>query len=218
MLGFILSVFLFASPAMGEKFELSVTNSFQTITDPNWKKISASGVHNATGMTMGYSLSEKFSLIVGFNTGRAGSKLLVPMADGSEDEDFGFNIATTLIHYQLGSRYRWKWKRRWVPTTTVAFQLGHAILRMDENIEVEGGEVTNRYSAAAMGFEFGGGMEYTLAFLNKETVRLNIGLEAGFTKLFELHFNDKDSGPEPIPLGLLNTGGPYMTLSLGTRF
>ena len=71
-------------------------------------------------------------------------------------EEQGFNLATTLTHYQLGARYRWNWKKRLVPTTTVALQLGHATLRMDENIDNDGEEVETRNEAVAMGFEFGG--------------------------------------------------------------
>jgi len=218
MLGLILSTFLFVTPAMGEKFELAVTSSFQTVRDPRWEKISATAAHSATGMTMGYSVSDTTSILVGFQTGRTGSRLLIPTDDGFEDEDFGFNIASTLNHYQLGARYRWNWKPRWVPTTTVALQLGHAILRMDENVDVEGGEVTNRYSAVAVGFEFGGGIEYTVAYLNKDTVRINLGLETGFTKLFDLRFKDEESGPKPITLGELDMSGIFFKLSLGTRF
>jgi hypothetical protein len=218
MLGFMLSALLFVMPAKAEKFELSVTSSLQSVLDPRWEKISAAPLHSATGLTMGYAMSDRISLVAGFNTGRTGSRLLIPDESGTEDEPLGFNIAATVIHYQFGVRYRWKWKRRWVPTTTVMFQLGHGILRMDENVNVEGKEVTNRYAATALGFEFGGGMEYTFAFLNDEKVRVNLGLETGFTNLFEWKFEDDDSSSEAIPLGILDMGGIYMTLSLGTRF
>jgi len=203
---------------MAEKYELAVTNGVQTVRDPRWEKVGAAAAHSATGLTMGYSVSKTTSILVGFQTGRTGSRLLIPTADGFEDEDFGFNIATTLNHYQLGARYRWNWKPRWVPTTTVALQLGHAILRMDENVDVEGGEVTNRYSATAVGFEFGGGLEYTAAYLNKGNVRINLGLETGFTKLFDLRFKNEDSGPQPIPLGEMDLSGLFFKFSLGTRF
>ena len=218
MFGIILPVLLASTPAMAEKFEVSVTTHMQGIRDPRWEKVSARRLHSATGLTVGYSISDTTSIIVGFNTGKAGSRLLIPTENGDVSDDFGFNIATTLTQYQLGARYRWKWKRRWVPTTTVQFQLGHAVLRMDENIDHDGSEVASRYSATAFGFEFGGGMEYTVAFLSEDAVRINVGLEAGYTNLFKLRFKDNQSGPDPISIGELNTGGPYVTLSLGSRF
>jgi len=218
MFGIILPVFLASMPAMAEKFEVALTTSVQGVRDPRWDKVNAERLHSATGLTVGYSITDTTSIIGGFNTGRAGSRLLIPTEDGEVKEDFGFNIATTLSQYQLGARYRWKWKRRWVPTTTVQFLLGHAVLRMDENIDNDGGEVASRYSATAFGFELGGGMEYTVAFLSKDAVRINVGIEAGYTNLFKLRFKDNESGPDPISIGELNTGGPFLTLSLGSRF
>ena len=73
-------------------------------------------------------------------------------------------------------------------------------------------------TAGARLFEFGGGLEYTVAYLSDEQVRFNVGFEAGYTNLMKLSFKAKDNGPEETSLGELNPGGPFLTLSIGTRF
>ena len=213
----ILALILSGPPAAhAQTYELALTTSVQTVRDPRWETVKAAPVHSPSGLVAGAQVSNGTSIILGFNTGRAGSKILVPTADGMEEQ--GFNLATTLTHYQLGARYRWNWKKRLVPTTTVALQLGHATLRMDENIDNDGEEVETRNEAVAMGFEFGGGLEYTVAYLSDEQVRFNVGFEAGYTNLMKLSFKATENGPEEASLGELNPGGPFLTLSVGTRF
>ena len=208
---------LLAQPnAHAQKYEVALTTSVQGMRDPRWETVNSSQVHSPSGLVAGVEVSSGTSIIVGFNTGRAGSKILVPTVNEADEQ--GFHLATTLTHYQLGARYRWKWKKRLVPTTTVALQLGHATLRMDENIDNDGEEVETRNEALAMGLEFGGGLEYTVAYLSNEQVRFNVGFEAGYTNLMKLNFKATEQGPEETSLGELNPGGPYLTLSVGTRF
>ena len=202
--------------AHAQKYEVAVTTAVQGVRDPRWETVSSAPLHKPGGLVAGMEVSKGTSIIVGFNTGSSGSKILVPTVDGMDEQ--GFHLATTLTHYQLGARYRWKWKKRLVPTTTLSMQLGHATLRMDENIDNDGEEVETRNEAMAMGFEIGGGLEYTVAYLSNEQVRFNVGFEAGYTNLMKLKFKTTDNGPEATSLGELNPGGPFLTLSFGTRF
>jgi len=208
---------LLAQPnAHAQKYEVALTTSVQGMRDPRWETVNAAPTHSPSGLVAGVEVSKGTSIIVGFNTGRAGSEILVPSVDGMDEQ--GFHLATTLTHYQLGARYRWKWKKRLVPTTTIALQLGHATLRMDENIDNDGEEVETRNEALAMGFEIGGGLEYTVAYLSNEQVRFNVGFEAGYTNLMKLHFKATEHGSEETSVGELNPGGPFLTMSIGTRF
>ena len=219
MLGNILtSLLCVATPASAQQFEVSVNSSLQRERDPRWEKVSATPIHTSTGLTVGMVLADNLSVIMGFNTGKAGSMITVPTGIDGQDSDLGFNLATTVTQYQLGARYRWKWRRRLIPTTTLKANLGHASLRMDEDIENEGDEVSKRYSALAGGFEIAGGLEYTVAFLSEDQVRINVGFEAGYTNLLKLRFNDNNSANDPISVGELNLGGPYMTMYVGSRF
>ena len=217
MIALPLALSLLAQPAAhAQQYEVALTTSIQNVRDPRWETVDADPLHTPSGLVAGMEVSKGTSIIVGFNTGRAGSEILVPTADGMDPQ--GFHLATTLTHYQLGARYRWNWRKRLVPTTTIALQLGHATLRMDENIDNDGEEVETRNKAVSMGFEFGGGLEYTVAYLSNEQVRFNVGFEAGYTNLMKLHFEATDNGTEATSLGELNPGGPFMTLSVGTRF
>ena len=222
MFGPILSALLgltaLTSSATAAQFEVSVTSSLAAVRDPRWDKLSANRVHSATGVSVGMGISDSLSAIVGFNTGKTGSMILVPGTDDTSKSRLGFNLATTLTQYRLGARYRWKWLKRLVPTTTISALLGHASIRMDEDINNDGDEVSGHYTAMAGGLEFGGGLEYTLAFLSDEEVRINLGLEAGYTNLLKLSFDHKQRSDVPISLGDLNLGGAFMTLYLGSRF
>ena len=213
-----LLTFLFLTPADAHatRFEVSLTSHFQNVRDPRWATVSSTSFHSASGLTAGMEVSPGTSIIVGFNTGREGSRILVPTIDGVKEQ--GFNLATTITHYQLGARYRWNWKKRLVPTTTLSMQIGHASLRMDENIDNDGEEVETRHEAMAMGFEIGGGLEYTVAYMSNEDVRFNIGFEAGYTNLMKLRYKATENGPVETSLGEINLGGPFLTLSAGTRF
>jgi hypothetical protein len=222
MFGLLLSALIALPTATADQFEISVTRSLQSVGDPRWRKLSSIPVHSATGVSVGMSMTNNLSILLGFNTGKAGSKILVPgAASNSHNEppgDLSFNLATTLTQYQLGARYRWKWRKRLVPTTTIQALFGHASLRMDEDVENDGGEVSSHHTAMAAGFEFGGGVEYTIAFLSDQKVRINIGTELGYTNLFKLSFSDEESSTEPNSLGELNLGGVSLTMYLGSRF
>jgi hypothetical protein len=222
MFGLLLSALIALPHAAAGQFEISVTRSLQSVRDPRWRKLSSSTIHSATGVSVGMGMTNSLSVLLGFNTGKAGSIILVPdVASGSVNappSELGFNLATTLTQYQLGARYRWKWRKRLVPTTTIQALFGHASLRMDEDVENDGDEVSSHHTAMAAGFEFAGGLEYTLAFLSDEKVRINLGAELGYTNLFKLHFNDDESSNSPNSLGELNLGGASLTMYLGSRF
>ncbi len=204
------------SEAHAQKYEVALTTSIQTVRDPRWEVVNASPTHTPSGIVAGMVVSGSTSVILGLNTGSAGSEIMVPTSDGSAEH--GFNLAATLTHYQVGARYRWSWKERLVPTTTVVVQLGQATLRMDENIDIEGEEVETRSDAFSMGLEFGGGLEYTVAYLSQEQVRLTLGFEVGYTNLRKMKFKTTENGPSEASLGELNPGGPFVTVAVGTRF
>ena len=79
----------------------------------------------------------------------------------------------------------------------------------------DGEEVETRNEAMAMGFEIGGGLS-TVAPL-KRAGTIQCWLRAA-TPPDELKFKTTDNGPEATSLGELNPGGPFLTLSVGTRF
>ena len=210
----ILALILSAPPAAhAQTYELALTTSVQTVRDPRWETVNAAPVHSRAALLLHRSQTVPASSSASTRAGRKQD----PGPHRRRHGGTGLQPRDHAIHYQLGLGIA-NWKKRLVPTTTVALQLGHATLRMDENIDNDGEEVETRNEAVAMGFEFGGGLEYTVAYLSDEQVRFNVGFEAGYTNLMKLSFEATENGPEEASLGELNPGGPFLTLSVGTRF
>ena len=211
----ILSLILSTQPtAHAQTYELALTTSVQTVRDRAGRRLTPRRPFperprcRCTGL-------KRYQHHPGLQHGPGGKQ--DPSPHRRRHGGTGLQPRDHLTQYQLGARYRWNWKKRLVPTTTVSFQLGHATLRMDENVDNDGEEVETRNEAVAMGFEFGGGLEYTVAYLSDEQVRFNVGFEAGYTNLMKLSFEATENGPEEASLGELNPGGPFLTLSVGTR-
>jgi hypothetical protein len=220
MFGLLLSsIIAFSSHAQADqKYEVSLTSSVQWIGDPRWETVSATPFHRATGINVGMEVLDNISFLMGFNTGKAGSMILIPTASDDLAQPVGFNIVTTISQYQMGMRYRWQWNSRWAATLTAQGQIATASMRMDEDIESQGTEVSLKYRAKSFGSEIGVGTEYTMAYLSDDQVRINIGFETGMTKLSTLNFDSLDGTEEAIPLGSLNKSGAYLNMYVGSRF
>ena len=67
--------------AHAQKYEVAVTTAVQGVRDPRWETVSSAPLHTPGGLVAGMEVSKGTSIIVGFNTGSSGSKILVPTVD-----------------------------------------------------------------------------------------------------------------------------------------
>ena len=218
------------SLAQGQSFEVNLNTAIMGSSDIAFDKLSDRSAMPATGIDLGFRVTDQINLLVGLHTGTVGTTVYsnaghdrsVMMDDEHDYEESyysseeGFELASTVNQLQVGVRYRFDWTRRLKLTATGQAVFAHANLRMDEDTELEGSEVAVKYTAFAPGALATAGIEWSPVMVG--TSRINIGMEAGYGHILSFDFQEVDAGDEPIDVGGLSLNGRFLRWYVGTRF
>ena len=228
-----LATFCFAlapSLAHAQSFEVNINTAIMGSSDVAFDYLSHRSVMPATGIDLGFEVTEQLNVLVGLHTGTVGAmvysdaghdRAVVQEPYDEYEEDYyysenGFELASTVNQLQTGLRYRFDWTRRLKLTATGQAVFAHANLRMDEDIELEGSEVAVKYTAFAPGGLVAAGIEWSPIMVG--TSRINVGIEAGYSHILAFNFKEEDAGDEPIDVGGLSLNGTLLRWYIGTRF
>ena len=223
----LFGMFLGSEMANAQSFEASVGTAVVGTSDVDLEYLSHASVVPASGIDIGFKVTNSLNVLAGFSAGTVGSTVF---SDGGtdhaviyEDEDYyysdeeeAFEIASTVRQAQMGVRYRLDLTPRFTVTATGQALLAHANLHMDEDIEMEGSEAAVKYTDLAPGGRLAVGLEW--APIKVGETRINVGMEGGYSHLLAFQFNETDASKNPISVGKIQINGQFLRWYIGTRF
>lgn len=201
-----------AGSADGIDHEFSLESSGIYTSDPTFDAFGYSSMLSASGVRLGYGLTENVTIVGGWSLGRYRSNVEVSTEESFHD----FNMDLSAHQLRLGPKVDLQvlhWLRPYATVQGIGM-LGR--LSIDEHPD-DDDSVVFTYSDTAFGGFAAAGLD-VVPGSSSHRIHPAGYLEMGYGKVLALQFEDTDAGNAAVEIGDLDFQGFTINIGLGVRF